>query len=354
MPTTVRLPGLVDVHVHLREPGSEQKEDFATGTRAALAGGITTVLDMPNNPGAPTITAAALADKRARAAAATCCDIGFHYGATPLNLDTFAEVAPAVFGLKLYLDHTTGTLLVERLDSLLAICAAWPADKPLLVHAEERTVAAVLGVLATQPRRVHFCHVSLGSEIRMIAAAKERGLPITCEVAPHHLFLSDADLPRLGPYGMMKPPLRTGADVDALWRHLPVIDMIATDHAPHTRAEKESDTPAYGVPGLQTALPLMLTAVAGSRLTLDRLVELMATTPRRVFGLPEDADTYVEVDPLDPWILSDAEQLSKCGWTPFSGMAVRGRICRVVLRGREVVRDGTVRATPGSGRVLTP
>src|SRR5947209_10588386 len=110
---SVRLPGLVDVHVHLREPGSEQKEDFVTGTRAALAGGITTVLDMPNNPGAPTITPAALADKVARAAARTCCDIGFHYGATPDNLDTFAAVVPRVFGLKLYLDHTTGALLVE-------------------------------------------------------------------------------------------------------------------------------------------------------------------------------------------------------------------------------------------------
>ena len=351
---SIRLPGLVDVHVHLREPGSEQKEDFITGTRAALAGGITQVLDMPNNPGAPTITPDALAAKTARAAAHTCCDIGFHYGATPANQDTFPAVADQVFGLKLYLDHTTGSLLVERLADMRAIMAAWPAAKPLLVHAEERTVAAVLGILALAPRRVHFCHVSLGAEIAMIREAKERGLPVTCEVAPHHLFLSEADLPRLGPFGLMKPPLRSGADVDALWRNLDAVDMIATDHAPHTRAEKESGTPAYGVPGLQTALPLMLTAVAAGRLTLDRLVELMATTPRRVFALPEQADTYVEIDPDAAWTITDAEQYSKCGWTPFAGMRVHGRVARVVLRGAVVVRDGGVMAAPGSARVLHP
>ena len=350
----VRLPGLVDVHVHLREPGSEAKETFAAGTRAALAGGIVTVLDMPNNPSAPTITPAALADKAARAAAGACCDIGFHYGATPTNLDTFPAVVDQVFGLKLYLDHTTGTLLVERLDSTAAILAAWPAAKPLLVHAEERTVAAVLGIIALQPRRVHFCHVSLGSEIRLIRAAKERGLPVTCEVAPHHLFLSDADLPRLGPYGLMKPPLRSGADVDALWAHLAVIDMIATDHAPHTHADKAADTPAYGVPGLQTALPLMLTAVAAGRLTLDRLVDLMATTPRRVFALPDPPDTYVEVDPAARWTIRNADQYTHCGWTPFDGHAVQGQVRRVVLRGTEVVRDGTVLAAPGNGQVLVP
>jgi carbamoyl-phosphate synthase/aspartate carbamoyltransferase/dihydroorotase len=350
----ITLPGLVDVHVHLREPGSEHKETFAAGTRAALVGGIVTVLDMPNNPGAPTITPAALADKAARAAAGACCDVGFHYGATPANTATFAAVVDEVFGLKLYLDHTTGTLLVDRLDSTAAILAAWPADKPLLVHAEERTVAAVLGIIALQPRRVHFCHVSLGSEIRLIRAAKERGLPVTCEVAPHHLFLSEADVLRLGPYGLMKPPLRTGADIDALWDHLAVIDMIATDHAPHTRAEKESGTPAYGVPGLQTALPLMLTAVAAGRLTLDRLVELMATTPRRVFALPEPPDTYVEVDPAAHETIRNADQYTRCGWTPFDGWAVQGVVRRVVLRGKEVARDGAVSAIPGSGRVLRP
>ncbi|MDQ2806524.1 MAG: amidohydrolase family protein [Chloroflexota bacterium] len=350
----LRLPGLVDVHVHLREPGSEAKETFAAGTRAALAGGIVTVLDMPNNPGAPTITPAALADKAGRAAAGACCDIGFHYGATPDNAATFPAVVDQVFGLKLYLDHTTGTLLVERLDETAAILAAWPAAKPLLVHAEERTVAAVLGLIALHPRRVHFCHVSLGSEIRLIHAAKERGLPVTCEVAPHHLFLSDADLPRLGAYGLMKPPLRTGADVDALWAHLVVIDMIATDHAPHTHADKAAATPAYGVPGLQTALPLMLTAVAAGRLTLDRLVELMATTPRRVFALPDPPATYVEIDPAAHWTLRNSDQYTRCGWTPFDGHAVQGQIRQVVLRGQDVVRDGTVLAAPGSGHVLQP
>jgi carbamoyl-phosphate synthase/aspartate carbamoyltransferase/dihydroorotase len=222
-----------------------------------------------------------------------------------------------------------------------------------VVHAEDRTLAMVLGLLAERPRRVHFAHISEAVEIALIRDAKERGLPVTCEVAPHHLYLTEADVPRLGGFGVMKPPLRTGADVDALWANLAVVDMIATDHAPHTRAEKAGSPPPFGVPGLETSLPLMLTAVAAGRLTLDRLVELMATGPARVFGLPLDRASTILVDHADAWTLPDTGWQTKCDWTPFAGMPVQGRLRETVLRGTVVYRDGTVLAAPGSGRVLT-
>jgi carbamoyl-phosphate synthase/aspartate carbamoyltransferase/dihydroorotase len=347
----VRLPGLIDPHVHLRDPGATHKEDFDTGTRAALAGGFTVVLDMPNNPGDPTVTPDALARKSDSASGRVSCDVGFFYGGTAGNIGTYGVVEPRVFGLKLYLDHTTGDLKVDDLDTIRGIMQAWPAGKPLCVHAEDRTVAMVLGLLPSLGRRVHFCHVSEKVEIELIRDARERGLAVTCEVAPHHLYLTEDDLPKLGGFGVMKPPLKRGRDVDALWANLDVIDMIATDHAPHTRTEKGGDHPAFGVPGLETSLPLMLTAVHEGRLTLDRLVEMMHTAPSRVFGVPAQPDTFTEVDTEKQWRIAEANLQTRCGWTPFDGMEVTGSVERVVLRGREVVSSGQVVAA-GLGKVL--
>jgi carbamoyl-phosphate synthase/aspartate carbamoyltransferase/dihydroorotase len=300
--TLLRLPGMIDPHVHLREPGATHKEDFTTGTRAALAGGITAVLDMPNNPGEPTVSPEALAHKRALVEKNAVCPVGLHYGATASNMGTFEQVAPQVFALKLYLDHTTGDLKVEELEVIRDIMREWPGEKPLLVHAEDRTLAMVLGLIPSVGRGAHFCHVSERVEIELIRDAKERGLPVTCEVAPHHLFLTEEDVARLEGFGIMKPPLKRRTDVDALWANLNVIDMIATDHAPHTRNEKESEHPPFGVPGLETSLPLMLTAVHERRLSLDRMVEMMHTAPARIFRTPRQPGTYIEVDQmrLDP------------------------------------------------------
>lgn len=352
--TTLRLPGLIDPHVHLRDPGATHKEDFTTGTRAALAGGITAVLDMPNNPGEPTVSPDALARKREIARSRIACDLGLHYGATPGNTSTFDEVASQVFALKLYLDHTTGDLKVDELEVIRGIMKAWPAEKPLCVHAEDRTLAMVLGLIPSVGRGAHFCHVSEKVEIELIRDAKARGLPVTCEVAPHHLYLTEADLPRLRGFGVMKPPLKRAADVDALWANIDVIDMIATDHAPHAVPEKQGELPAFGVPGLETSLPLMLTAVHRGRLSMDRLVEMMYEAPGRVFHLPARPDTYIEIDPDREWTISAEGMQSKCGWTPFEGMRVTGAVERVVLRGKEVVRAGELTVEPGDGQLLLP
>jgi carbamoyl-phosphate synthase/aspartate carbamoyltransferase/dihydroorotase len=350
----VRLPGLIDPHVHLRDPGATHKEDFTTGTRAAIAGGITMVLDMPNNPGAPVVTPDALEAKERATERRLLCDVGLYYGASARNAATYPEVAGRVFGLKLYLDHTTGDLKVDELEDIRDVMRAWPADKPLLVHAEDRTVAMVLGLVEHLRRSVHFCHVSRKVEIEMIRDAKERGLPVTCEVAPHHLFLTEDDVPRLGGFGVMKPPLRRRTDVDALWANLDAVDMIATDHAPHTVEEKQGEHPAFGIPGLETSLPLMLTAVHQGRLSLDRLVEMMHDAPARVFQTPPQPDTYIEVDTERRWTITTDAVQSKCGWTAFEGMSVVGAVRRVVLRGVTALEDGMVKAEPGPGRLVRP
>lgn len=347
----LRLPPAADIHVHLREPGETHKEDFATGTAAALAGGVVTVLAMPNTR-PPLTEPAAFHEALRRARQAARCEVGLFLGGTAENAETAAALAGQAAGLKLYLDATYGPLRLEGLLALLRHFEAWPGPRPIAVHAEGRTVAMVLGLAALFRKPVHFCHVSCREEILLIRRAKEQGWPVTCEVTPHHLFLTEADLPRLGPFGQMRPPLASRADQEALWAHLPIIDAVATDHAPHTIEEKQGPNPPPGVPGLETMLPLLLTAVAEGRLRLEEVVRLTATGPRRIFGLLEPPESAVEVEWGGPWTISREGLFTKCGWTPFEGMPVRARIRRVTLWGRVVFEDGRVLAPPGSGRVL--
>ncbi len=349
--TTLRLPGLIDVHVHLREPGGEHKEDMTSGTAAALAGGVTLVLDMPNTY-PPVVDGEGLARKQRLADQKALCDVGFYAGATETNARTAAALAGTAAGLKIYLDQTFGPLRVGDLPALLAHFRTWPAAYPIAVHAEGLSAAMAIGLARSFGKRLHLCHVSRADEMALIRAAKGSGAAVTCEVAPHHLFLTQADAQRLGPYGSMVPPLGTETDVAALWANLDAVDCIATDHAPHTHAEKEGEAPPPGVPGLETMLPLMLTAVTQGRLTVERLVELTYEAPRRIFGLPAQPETWVEVDPDARCTLGHSGLHTRCGWTPFEGMAVQGRVRRVVLRGQAVFKDGKVQVEPGYGRAI--
>lgn len=359
----VRLPGLIDAHVHLREPGGEHKEDLASGTAAALAGGVTLVLDMPNTR-PPIVDARTLATKRRLARQKARCDVGFYLGATADNAapaeHSAAALAGRVVGLKIYLDETYGPLRIQApgdppgagLAALVAHFGRWPATRPIAVHAEGLSAAMAIGLARTYGRRLHLCHLSLAAELALVRAAKAAGMDLTCEVTPHHLFLEEADARRLGAYGYMKPPLASAADVAALWANLEVVDCIATDHAPHTRAEKEGQAPPPGVPGLETLLPLLLEAVARGRLSLERLVELTHNAPRRIWGLPRQDETWAEVEPDARHTLGQSPLYTRCGWTPFQGMSVRGQVRRVVLRGRTVFEDGHVLAEPGDGRII--
>lgn len=337
------LPGLVDVHVHLRSPGGEHKEDFRTGSAAALAGGFTTLLAMPNTQ-PPLVSLDYWRVAQTQAISQSLCDVFLYAGASAEHLDQLPLLSARAPALKIYLDQTYGPLRVRGLNVLEGVMAGWNVDKPICLHAEEESVAVGIALAAVFNRHIHFCHVSRQSEIELIARAKERGLPVTCEVTPHHLFLNENDARRLGPYGDMRPTLASSDDQAALWEHInSTVDCIASDHAPHTRAEKERPEGAPpGVPGLESTLPLMLTAVAQGRLSAGRLEELLARNPRRIFNLPEQAETWVEVDPEAEFVFPEHPLYTKCGWSPFEGMRLRGRITRVVLRGREVVRDGIV------------
>ncbi len=350
--STITLPGLVDVHTHLRVPGGEHKEDFDTGTAAALAGGITMVLGMPNTS-PPLTTPDTLQAAYQQAQAHSRCDVGLFAGASPEEISQLPGLARQSVALKIYLNDTFGPLRVEDVPTLMACFRNWPQGKMIAMHAEKQSVAVGIGLAATFNRPVHFCHISRREEIILIRYAKQRGLPVTCEVAPHHLFLTNKDAARLGPLGDMRPLLGTQEDVDALWAHInDTIDCIATDHAPHTIAEKYSESPPPGVAGLETSLPLMLTAVQKGHLTLSRLIELMSTNPRRIYGLPEQPNTRVEID-MTPYIISNDALQTKCGWTPFDGMQVAGRVNRVVLRGSVAYEMGRLRAAPGSGQMIS-
>jgi carbamoyl-phosphate synthase/aspartate carbamoyltransferase/dihydroorotase len=346
------LPGLVDVHTHLRVPGGEHKEDFFTGTAAALAGGVTTVLTMPNTS-PPITTPLVLQETQKTARQAIVCDVGMFAGASPEQIGILPQLAVGTAGLKIYLNDTFGPLRVEDLPTLQGCFETWPRNKVIAMHAEGPNVAIGIGLAASYNRPVHFCHISRRDEIELIAAAKQQGLPVTCEVTPHHLFLTKNDAVRLGPWADMRPMLTTKDDTEALWKHLTTtIDCIATDHAPHTREEKMSENPPPGIAGLETSLPLMLTAVQDDRLSVERLVELMATNPRRIFGLPEQPDTFVEVEYGTRYTIRNDKLYTKCGWTPFDGWEVAGGVRRVVLRGQEVFVDGKVLARPGSGHLI--
>jgi len=352
----LRIPGLFDPHVHMREPGATHKEDWDSGTQAALAGGFTMILAMPNTQ--PPITSAETLDLALEAAARKArCDYGQYVGAGPENAATVQSLAPRAAGLKLYLDQTYGPLRLDDMALWMEHFAHWPASAPIVAHAESRSMAAVILVAQIFDRPVHIAHVSLREEILLIRAAKEKGLKVTCEVGPHHLFLSQADqtgngaaarLP--GGRGEVRPRLATLTDQKALWDNLEFIDCFATDHAPHTVPEKDGSNPPPGFPGLETALPLLLTAVHGGRLSLEDIVLRCHTNPRRIFHLPEQPDTWVEIDPDAEWQIQARNTFTRSAWTPFEGMPVRGRVTRVTLRGQLAYAEGQILAAPGSGR----
>ncbi|MEK7517838.1 MAG: dihydroorotase family protein [Patescibacteria group bacterium] len=359
------LPGLIDLHVHLRDPGQTQKEDFYTGTCAALAGGFTTILDMPNNK-APITTSERLDEKIKIAKEKIACDVGFYFGSMGDNLDEFEKVKDKVMGLKLYLNQTTGSFLVNK-DVLEKTFLAWKnlnnltmeqssnetITKPILVHAEEKKVEDVINLVKKTKIPTHFCHISLASELKMILKAKKENLPVTCGVTPHHLFLTTHDAKIFRPFGQMKPPLSSKKDQDYLWENLNSIDVIESDHAPHTIEEKQSDNPPYGVPGLETTLPILLTAVSEKRLTMYDIIRLCHKNPAKILNIKTGPETKIEVDIHKSYIINPKSFFTKCGWSPFDGWKVKGKVQRVFIRGKKVFEDGKVLVKPGSGKVIT-
>lgn len=350
----IKLPGLIDPHVHLRDPDQTEKEDFFTGTYAALCGGFTTILDMPNNK-LPITTLAKLNEKINAAKEKILCDVGFYFGSLGNNLSEFIKIKNKVFGLKLYLNVTTGNYLIGEKE-MEKIYNSWTGETPILLHAEEGgMLEKALNIIKKTGKRTHVCHVSSAEELELVISAKKGGLPVTCGVTPHHLFLTEEDAKSLGSFGLVKPFLKKSKDREFLWKHLDAVDVIESDHAPHTIAEKRSDKPPFGLPGLETTLPLLLTEVNKKRLTLEEIIKLCYANPKKIFNIPTDNNTYIEVDMNKTYTIDNGELKTKCGWSPFDGWKVKGRVGNVVIRGKQVINNNhELLVKPGSGQILCP
>lgn len=343
----------MDPHVHLREPGATHKEDIASGSAAALAGGVIGVLDMPNNA-PPTVDRTTLHHKRMLFQSKAVSDYGLFLGFNGKHLEPLTELAGEVVGLKLYLDETFGDMTTSAPDMLERVFEHWPGPGPIAVHAESRSILVALDLAQRHRQRLHVCHVPRPDDLLVIDAARQRGVRVTCEVTPHHLFLSDEAVARLGAYAHMKPPLVSPAEVALFWERLGLVDCIASDHAPHTRAEKDGPQPPPGVPGLETTLPLLLRAVDEGRLTLERMTALTHHNPLAIYGLRAPTDSGVELELGAPYRLPSEGYCTRCGWSPFAGELAVGRVVRVRLRGQVVWEAGRLVAEEGSGRAMVP
>ncbi|MEX2295846.1 MAG: dihydroorotase [Dongiaceae bacterium] len=374
------LPGAIDTQVHFREPGLEHKEDLETGTRAAAMGGVTAVFEMPNTT-PPTTNAAAIADKVARATGRAWCDFAFFAGASEENASELAslEREPACCGVKIFMGSSTGSLLVADDDALEAVlrsgtrrCAIHAEDEPRLrerlalvregadvsMHPvwrdEETALKATKRIVALARkagRRIHVLHVTTAEEMAFLAGEKDL---VTVETTPQHLTLAAPDCyERLGTFAQMNPPIRDAHHRDALWRAVSdgVVDVIGSDHAPHTKEEKAKPYPQSpsGMPGVQTLVPILLDHVAQGRLTLERFVDLTSASAARIYNiagkgriaLGYDADLTL-VDLRAKWTIENDWIASRCGWTPFAGMKVTGKPVATIVRGMSAMRDGAL------------
>lgn len=324
------LPGLIDPHVHCRDPGYLEKEDFGTASQAALAGGITTIIDMPNtNP--PTFTLKDLEEKREKAKKADC-NVLFYFGTNGRNLDEIkkAEQEPDVVATKLYMNITTGNHLIENTEMLEKI---FQASSFLALHAEGEELKKAIELAIKYKRKVYVCHLATAEDLETISEARKLNNEIYVEVTPHHLFLTEEDQKKQGAFCSMKPTLKTYNDQKELWTALldNKIDTIGTDHAPHMIVEKQSPVPPFGVPGLDTVLTLMLDAVYKKKLTITQLVRLAAENPAKIFNIKnkgkieEGYDADLVLINMEKKINVDNEKLkTKCRWSPFNGWILQG------------------------------
>jgi dihydroorotase len=375
------LPGLIDPHVHFRVPGMEHKEDWITGAMAAFHGGYTTVFDMPNTKPA-TVTYERLQDKIALIDSqikASKCNLKYRlfFGADKNNFQEISKVHDQVVGIKVFMGASTGDLLMDDESSLHAIYAlAKHFNLPIALHAEDeaiirqnmqlldsrldskinannpasnlandsdvdfkyhsiirsvdaavKAVTLVIELSRLYQVRSYILHVSTKQELDLIAKAKAEGILVFAETCPHYLFLDDTAYATLHGLVKMNPPLRAPHDREYLWSALNsgLIDTIASDHAPHTLEEKEQPLcrcPS-GIPGIETALPLLLTAYKAGKISLERIIQLTHDMPKRIFNLP-DSDDIVFVNIEDYKVLDNADLYTKVKWSPYSGMRLTG------------------------------
>ncbi len=391
------LPGIIDVHVHFREPGMTHKEDWATGSRAAAMGGVTTVFEMPNtNPPVSNVEGYTL--KRGLADEKSIVDFGIYGVILDDNLADLAPLAEAgVIGYKLFLGNTTGNLpcpsdgaILEAFEILSRLgkrCSIHAENSPILFWREDRLKRAgrydpvdhvlsrtdVVAVEALSKScvfaewtgaRIHIVHESCASSLPYIRFFKDKGVDVTVETLPQYLLLALEDMDRPGGHVMrMNPPIRERAQQGPLRQAFAegLIDMIATDHAPHLPEEKDGATiwdMACGFPGVETQVPLMLSLAAEGAFSLQRYVQASSAAPARAFGLygtkgliAPRADADLTLVDLGRKEVLSAERLSSRGKvSPFEGMSVTGWPVGTIVRGKAVMRDGEITAEAGWGQ----
>ena len=372
------MPGVIDPQVHFREPGNEHKEDLGSGSRAAVRGGVTSFLEMPNTS-PPTTDQAAMDTKLKLAGTKSVANYGFFIGATPDNLDALNTVHPAC-GIKIFMGSSTGTLLVNKKKDLDRIFGN--GERLIAVHAEDETrihqrMEQFAGrtdyaahseirdnrcaVLATElalelsnkyQRRLHILHLSTAEEVEILRTHKPAW--VTAEVIPNHLLLNVADYEKLGSLVQMNPPIRSVHDNETLWAglHDGTIDIIATDHAPHTLEEKNKPYPKSpsGMPGVETSLPLMLTEMKAGRCTLAEIQKWMCYGPAETYSIPNkgkllegwDADIAI-VDLENSKPVRNEEVFSRVGWSPYAGRELSGWPLYTIVNGRVVFENGRIR-----------
>jgi dihydroorotase len=381
------LPGVIDSQVHFREPGATHKEDLESGSRAAVLGGVTAVFDMPNtNP--LTVGAAELADKVMRARHRMHCDFSFWVGGTRDNVEIIPELErmPGAAGIKVFMGSSTGSLLVADDKGIAAILAKTrrraafhsedeyrlearkalrvtgdPSSHPVWRDAEAAFTSTqrLVRIARAQRAAIHVLHVSTAEEIDFLAQHKDIA---SVEATPQHLTLSAEDYARLGTRLQMNPPIRAALHRDRIWYGLTqgIVDILGSDHAPHTLEEKAKPYPQSpsGMPGVQTLVPIMLDHVNAGRLSLERLVDLTSAGPARLFGIAGkgraavgyDAD-FTIVDLKKRMTIADRWIGSRCGWTPYAGMAVTGWPVGTLVRGKKVMWEGEL-VMPLQGKVV--
>lgn len=329
------LPGLIDLHVHFREPGLTHKEDIQSGTRAAVAGGVTTVFDMPNTQ--PPTTTLKLRNDKIRQGKKAIVNYIPYLAATDDNVPEVIK-APKNVPVKAYLDQTTGSLRLN-FSNLLAVLK----NRPLtMVHAEEESLEKAVYLAKKTKNKLYLCHISSHQEMEFLKKEKIKG-KIFVEVAPHHLFLNSVDVKDA--FRICKPLIKSAIHQKALWQalHSGLIDVVGSDHAPHTISEKKSQKPPYGLPGVETTLPLLLNAVNQKKLTLKKVVELCCENPAKIANLKKkgyikkgyDADLVI-VDMNKKKKVENKNLKTKCGWSPYEGWVLKGWPVMSVCKGKIV------------------
>jgi len=382
------LPGIIDTQTHFREPGSTDREDLESGSRAAVLGGVTSVFEMPNtNP--PTSNLIEFEKKLNLAKNRMHCNYAFYFGATPENVDQLSKLKglKGCCGVKLFAGSSTGKLLVDKEADIEKVISQ--SDRIVSIHSEDEAILnlrkkfikegdvhshpewrntecaisstrRVVKIAERYNKQIHVLHVTTKEEVDFLAMHKKN---VTFEITPQHLTLYAPDCyDKLGTFVQMNPPIRTKEHYDRLWVAVKnsIVDVLGSDHAPHSKEDKNKKYPASpsGMPGVQTILPIMLNHINNEKLSLEQLIKLMCENPCKIFGIQNkgyikegfDADLTI-IDMNKEQTINNKMMASKCGWTPFNNMVVKGFPVAAIINGKIVMSNGKV-VTEGFGQPL--